>query len=121
MQTTVIATLEGERAALERDRDTLRSSMDALRTAQRKVRDSTCTENTDVCYMKEGSVIIGKQKIQLDNKYQAAPLVHFQHYPQSVFESSQVINTLYTVPSGPFPSFFGHGDILEIRCKYGVK
>ncbi|XP_068571045.1 coiled-coil domain containing 88A [Cebidichthys violaceus] len=36
MQTTVIATLEGERAALERDRDTLRSTMDALRTAQRK-------------------------------------------------------------------------------------
>ncbi|KAM7000797.1 coiled-coil domain containing 88A [Tautogolabrus adspersus] len=36
MQTTVIATLEGERAALERDRDTLRSTVDALRTAQRK-------------------------------------------------------------------------------------
>ncbi|XP_054453623.1 LOW QUALITY PROTEIN: coiled-coil domain containing 88A [Anoplopoma fimbria] len=36
MQSTVIATLEGERAALERDRDTLRSTMDALRTAQRK-------------------------------------------------------------------------------------
>lgn len=37
MQTTVIATLEGERAALERDRDALRSTMEALRTAQRKV------------------------------------------------------------------------------------
>ncbi|XP_034399930.1 girdin isoform X2 [Cyclopterus lumpus] len=36
MQTTVIATLEGERATLERDRDTLRSTMDALRSAQRK-------------------------------------------------------------------------------------
>ncbi|XP_076595177.1 coiled-coil domain containing 88A [Chaetodon auriga] len=36
MQTTVIATLEGERAALERDRDTLRSTVDAMRTAQRK-------------------------------------------------------------------------------------
>ncbi|XP_034739329.1 girdin [Etheostoma cragini] len=36
MQSTVIATLEGERAALERDRDTLRSTMDALRTAHRK-------------------------------------------------------------------------------------
>ncbi|XP_039976668.1 coiled-coil domain containing 88A isoform X3 [Xiphias gladius] len=36
MQTTVIATLEGERAALERDRDTLRGTVDALRTAQRK-------------------------------------------------------------------------------------
>ncbi|XP_040903884.1 coiled-coil domain containing 88A isoform X2 [Toxotes jaculatrix] len=36
MQTTVIATLEGERAALERDRDTLRSTVDTLRTAQRK-------------------------------------------------------------------------------------
>ncbi|XP_074504740.1 coiled-coil domain containing 88A [Sebastes fasciatus] len=36
MQTTVIATLEGERAALERDRDTLRSTVDALRSAQRK-------------------------------------------------------------------------------------
>ncbi|XP_042348731.1 coiled-coil domain containing 88A [Plectropomus leopardus] len=36
MQTTVIATLEGERATLERDRDTLRSTMEALRTAQRK-------------------------------------------------------------------------------------
>ncbi|XP_027865293.1 coiled-coil domain containing 88A [Xiphophorus couchianus] len=36
MQTTVIATLEGERAALERDRDTLRSTVDALRAAQRK-------------------------------------------------------------------------------------
>uniref|UniRef100_A0A3Q3JM14 Uncharacterized protein n=1 Tax=Monopterus albus TaxID=43700 RepID=A0A3Q3JM14_MONAL len=36
MQTTVIATLEGERATLERDRDTLRSTVDALRTAQRK-------------------------------------------------------------------------------------
>ncbi|XP_051276442.1 coiled-coil domain containing 88A [Dicentrarchus labrax] len=36
MQTTVIATLEGERAALERDRDTLRSAMDTMRTAQRK-------------------------------------------------------------------------------------
>ncbi|XP_051810868.1 coiled-coil domain containing 88A [Acanthochromis polyacanthus] len=36
MQTTVIATLEGERAALERDRDALRSTVDALRSAQRK-------------------------------------------------------------------------------------
>ncbi|XP_054890433.1 coiled-coil domain containing 88A isoform X2 [Poeciliopsis prolifica] len=36
MQTTVIATLEGERAALERDRDMLRSTVDALRAAQRK-------------------------------------------------------------------------------------
>ncbi|KAM4732033.1 coiled-coil domain containing 88A [Anableps anableps] len=36
MQTTVIATLEGERAALERDRDTLRSTVDVLRAAQRK-------------------------------------------------------------------------------------
>lgn len=40
MQTTVIATLEGERAALERDRDALRSSVDALRSAQRKVGNS---------------------------------------------------------------------------------
>lgn len=39
MQTTVIATLEGERAALERDRDMLRSTVDTLRTAQRKVGD----------------------------------------------------------------------------------
>lgn len=44
MQTTVIATLEGERAALERDRDTLRSSMDVMRTAQRKVEERTCTQ-----------------------------------------------------------------------------
>ncbi|MEQ2277460.1 hypothetical protein XENORESO_002997, partial [Xenotaenia resolanae] len=36
IQTTVIATLEGERAALERDRDTLRSTVDTLRAAQRK-------------------------------------------------------------------------------------
>ncbi|KAF7657965.1 hypothetical protein LDENG_00019530 [Lucifuga dentata] len=36
MQTTVIATLEGERAALERERDTLRGSVETLRTAQRK-------------------------------------------------------------------------------------
>ncbi|CAN9515059.1 unnamed protein product [Ophioblennius macclurei] len=36
MQTTVIATLEGERAALERDRDALRSTVDAMRAAQRK-------------------------------------------------------------------------------------
>ena len=43
MQTTVIATLEGERAALERDRDTLRSTMDAMRTAQRKVEQCTHT------------------------------------------------------------------------------
>lgn len=49
MQTTVIATLEGERAALERDRDTLRSSVDTLRTAQRKVRESTCTETKQMC------------------------------------------------------------------------
>lgn len=41
MQTTVIATLEGERATLERERDTLRSTVDALRTAQRKVSDHT--------------------------------------------------------------------------------
>lgn len=41
MQTTVIATLEGERAALERDRDTLRSTVDALRSAQRKVGERT--------------------------------------------------------------------------------
>lgn len=57
MQTTVIATLEGERAALERDRDTLRSSVDAMRTAQRKVRVHV-HRKTDVCYMKEGSGII---------------------------------------------------------------
>lgn len=44
MQTTVIATLEGERAALERDRDTLRSSMDVMRTAQRKVEEYTRTQ-----------------------------------------------------------------------------
>lgn len=37
MQTTVIATLEGERAALERERDALRGTVDALRAAQRKV------------------------------------------------------------------------------------
>lgn len=43
MQTTVIATLEGERAALERDRDTLRSTVDALRSAQRKVEEYTNT------------------------------------------------------------------------------
>ncbi|KAG7518913.1 hypothetical protein JOB18_047235 [Solea senegalensis] len=36
IQTTVIATLEGERAALERDKETLRSTVDALRTTQRK-------------------------------------------------------------------------------------
>ncbi|XP_061136856.1 coiled-coil domain containing 88A isoform X2 [Syngnathus typhle] len=36
MQTTVIASLEGERAALERDRDTLRGTVDALRAVQRK-------------------------------------------------------------------------------------
>ncbi|XP_056899123.1 coiled-coil domain containing 88A isoform X1 [Takifugu flavidus] len=36
LQTTVIATLEGERAALERDREMLRSSVDGMRTAQRK-------------------------------------------------------------------------------------
>lgn len=48
MQTTVIATLEGERAALERDRDTLRGSVDAMRTAQRKVKEDTCTEKPDV-------------------------------------------------------------------------
>lgn len=54
MQTTVIATLEGERATLERDRDTLRSSVDNLRTAQRKVREYTCTEKkTNVCNTKE--------------------------------------------------------------------
>ncbi|XP_062249558.1 coiled-coil domain containing 88A [Platichthys flesus] len=36
MQTTVIATLEGERAALERDKEALRSTVDTMRTAQRK-------------------------------------------------------------------------------------
>ncbi|XP_061756165.1 coiled-coil domain containing 88A isoform X2 [Nerophis ophidion] len=36
MQTTLIASLEGERAALERDRDTLRTSLETLRTTQRK-------------------------------------------------------------------------------------
>lgn len=58
LQTTVIATLEGERAALERDRETLRSSVDAMRTAQRKVKGHTRVENTDICYMREGSGII---------------------------------------------------------------
>lgn len=46
MQTTVIATLEGERAALERDRDTLRSTMDAMRSAQRKVENTHTQEHT---------------------------------------------------------------------------
>ncbi|KAJ3587991.1 hypothetical protein NHX12_011585, partial [Muraenolepis orangiensis] len=36
MQSTVIASLEGERASLERERDALRSSVESLRTAQRK-------------------------------------------------------------------------------------
>lgn len=49
MQTTVIATLEGERAALERDRDTLRSTMDAMRTAQRKVEQYTHTHTRCSC------------------------------------------------------------------------
>lgn len=44
MQTTVIATLEGERAALERERDTLRSTVDSMRTAQRKVEENTRTK-----------------------------------------------------------------------------
>ncbi|XP_077465760.1 coiled-coil domain containing 88A isoform X2 [Stigmatopora argus] len=43
MQTTVIASLEGERAALERDRDALRSTVDALRTAHRKSEQSAST------------------------------------------------------------------------------
>uniref|UniRef100_A0A8C6NLU5 Coiled-coil domain containing 88B n=1 Tax=Nothobranchius furzeri TaxID=105023 RepID=A0A8C6NLU5_NOTFU len=46
MQTTVIASLEGERAALERDRDTLRSTVDALRAAQRKSDQSELTSQT---------------------------------------------------------------------------
>ncbi|KAM7389858.1 hypothetical protein PAMP_023808 [Pampus punctatissimus] len=46
MQTTVIATLEGERAALERDKDTLRSTVDALRTAQRKGEQLELTTQT---------------------------------------------------------------------------
>ncbi|XP_024139842.1 coiled-coil domain containing 88A isoform X1 [Oryzias melastigma] len=46
MQTTVIATLEGERAALERDRDALRSSVDALRSAQRKSNQLELTTQT---------------------------------------------------------------------------
>ncbi|XP_015240134.1 PREDICTED: girdin-like [Cyprinodon variegatus] len=46
MQTTVIATLEGERAALERDRDTLRSTVDALRAAQRKTDQLELTTQT---------------------------------------------------------------------------
>lgn len=58
LQTTVIATLEGERAALERDREMLRSSVDGMRTAQRKVKPHTCTEDTDVCHMREGPGII---------------------------------------------------------------
>lgn len=37
IQTTVIATLEGERATLERDKEMLRSTVDAMRNAQRKV------------------------------------------------------------------------------------
>lgn len=44
MHTTIIATLEGERATLERERDTLRSSLDALRSAQRKVGEYTATD-----------------------------------------------------------------------------
>ncbi|XP_077588783.1 coiled-coil domain containing 88A [Stigmatopora nigra] len=43
MQTTVIASLEGERAALERDRDALRSTVDTLRTANRKNEQSAST------------------------------------------------------------------------------
>ncbi|XP_061541528.1 coiled-coil domain containing 88A isoform X2 [Phycodurus eques] len=46
MQTTVIASLEGERAALERDRDTLRGTVDALRTAQRKSEQLALTTQT---------------------------------------------------------------------------
>lgn len=54
MQTTVIATLEGERATLERERETLRNTVDAIRTAQRKVEEHTCTKthihiNTNTC------------------------------------------------------------------------
>lgn len=41
MQTTVIATLEGERAALERERDSLCGTVNALRAAQRKVGEFT--------------------------------------------------------------------------------
>ncbi|XP_061786433.1 coiled-coil domain containing 88A isoform X1 [Nerophis lumbriciformis] len=46
MQTTLIASLEGERAALERDRDTLRTSLDALRTTQRKSEQLALTAQT---------------------------------------------------------------------------
>ncbi|KAM4554724.1 coiled-coil domain containing 88A [Odontesthes bonariensis] len=46
MQTTVIATLEGERAALERDRDALRSTVDAMRAAQRKTDQLELTTQT---------------------------------------------------------------------------
>lgn len=46
MQTTVIATLEGERAALERERDTLRTTMDSMRSAQRKGEQLELTVHT---------------------------------------------------------------------------
>uniref|UniRef100_A0A3Q2Z3Z1 Coiled-coil domain containing 88B n=1 Tax=Hippocampus comes TaxID=109280 RepID=A0A3Q2Z3Z1_HIPCM len=46
MQTTVIASLEGERAALERDRDMLRGTVDALRAAQRKSEQLALTSQT---------------------------------------------------------------------------
>lgn len=42
MQATVIAQLEGERAALERERETLRGTVDSLRAAVRKVRRVNC-------------------------------------------------------------------------------
>lgn len=39
MEATVIAQLEGERAALERERETLRSMVETLKVAARKVRE----------------------------------------------------------------------------------
>lgn len=61
MQTTVIATLEGERAALERDRDALRNTMDALRTAQRKVEEYTCTNTCTQTHMYDVDVQLRHQ------------------------------------------------------------
>lgn len=43
MEATVIAQLEGERAALERERETLRGTIDSLRAAVRKVRQVICS------------------------------------------------------------------------------
>ncbi|RVE67423.1 hypothetical protein OJAV_G00102810 [Oryzias javanicus] len=128
MQTTVIATLKGERAALERDRDALRSSVDALRSAQRKggnfesellselLRLSGVAKSHTTAYHPMGNGGTERFNRTLGNMIRALPLRTKQDWPQQIQTLTFAYNATVHETTGfaPFYLMFGRVPRLPV-------